>query len=131
MGGKRFSLIFLPPDCVTISLFLIGQAGVYKVKANMISEPDGTEDVKEAIVVVSTALSGLSLFEPENCTYLDESVALEASVDEGFNVTLTWITSKYGERNYVFAKMLQTSGRGRGQQDDSKYIGNAGSEMLS
>ncbi|GFT50286.1 transposable element Tcb2 transposase [Trichonephila clavipes] len=31
----------------------------------------------------------------------------------------------------VSAKMLQTSRRGRGQQDDSKYIGNAGSEMLS
>ncbi|GFU35307.1 hypothetical protein TNCV_2143581 [Trichonephila clavipes] len=31
----------------------------------------------------------------------------------------------------VSAKMLQTSGGGRGQQDDSKYIGNAGSEMLS
>ncbi|GFX94936.1 transposable element Tcb1 transposase [Trichonephila clavipes] len=31
----------------------------------------------------------------------------------------------------VSAKMLQTSTRGRGQQDDSKYIGNAGSEMLS
>ncbi|GFX54203.1 hypothetical protein TNCV_2338371 [Trichonephila clavipes] len=33
--------------------------------------------------------------------------------------------------NGVSAKMLQTSRRGRGQQDDSKYIGNAGSEMLS
>ncbi|GFV76783.1 hypothetical protein TNCV_4730031 [Trichonephila clavipes] len=31
----------------------------------------------------------------------------------------------------VSAKMLQTSRRGRGQQDDSKYVGNAGSEMLS
>ncbi|GFX53199.1 RNase H domain-containing protein [Trichonephila clavipes] len=34
-------------------------------------------------------------------------------------------------RQGVSAKMLQTSRRGRGQQDDSKYIGNAGSEMLS
>ncbi|GFT11760.1 hypothetical protein TNCV_3684051 [Trichonephila clavipes] len=31
----------------------------------------------------------------------------------------------------VSAKMLQTSRRGRGQQDDSKCIGNAGSELLS
>ncbi|GFS88435.1 uncharacterized protein NPIL_89921 [Nephila pilipes] len=70
------------------------KAGIYKVKAKMSSEPDGTKDEKEAIVVISTALSGLTLYETENCTYLDESAALEASVDEGLNVTLTWITKE-------------------------------------
>ncbi|GFT80724.1 hypothetical protein TNCV_1539691 [Trichonephila clavipes] len=67
------------------------------------------------------------------------------SVTELPNIRRTDVTSKnkrhqrgsfnFGNRSmsqrFMSAKMLQTSRRGRGQQDDSKYIGNAGSEMLS
>ncbi|GIY05817.1 uncharacterized protein CEXT_626541 [Caerostris extrusa] len=57
---------------------------------------------KEAIVVVTTALSGLSLWSPQNCTKVGTSAMLEATLDNGMNVTFSWMTDEFGEKYYNF-----------------------------
>ncbi|GFU51202.1 urease [Trichonephila clavipes] len=59
-----------------------------------------------------------------------EAVALIACQIQEFARNGDTVAQLMNKGQLLLAKMLQTSRRGRGQQDDSKYIGNAGSEML-
>ncbi|GBM28180.1 hypothetical protein AVEN_27562-1 [Araneus ventricosus] len=67
----------------------------------MSSEPDGLVEEKEVTVLVLTYLSGLSLAGPLDCTDVGESAMVEATLEEGINVTFSWMAEEFEDRSYI------------------------------